>query len=513
MIGANTHSLKAVEVINPPKREMRRMEADAEERIAAALDKWRRDITRGMTADNAAFIVSRIRQRDVYQPFYDSIIAVLRDIALEGAGFGRRQIETAVLGISKGIFDIDWELANMAAERWARRFGAQLIRGVTDTTRQRVADTVADWTTNNESIGQLAKRLAEPGGPFGLNRARTIAVTETTRAYAEGNMAAWKESKVIKQRRWNTNVDEVVCPTCGPLHNVVAGLNEEFRAGNIVMSEPPAHPNCRCWITPVVEGAEERETGLGQFGLGPVVERGDASEVAVFVPQNEATLKKVLSQKQFSIEQGEKVDRINSAIKDEGIVNIQVPSNVFPQMVLGDEQRFLNQHATGTSKGILNNTYRAKAEEVVFGIPSGSAPSQYPVYGYVTTPGVVPRGVQQYGDLAITLKPNARRRSAFSIGDSLTASYEGNMVPAPVLAPHRAALSRNSRVLDNFHFSADESAESIIKKVNNTVGYIEAQVFGDVTLADIESVTLGKYGVLSPQVVDVLIKAGVKIVP
>jgi hypothetical protein len=36
------------------------------------------------------------------------------------------------------------------------------------------------------------------------------------------------------------------------------------------MSEPPAHPNCRCWITPVVEGAEERETGLGQFGLGPV---------------------------------------------------------------------------------------------------------------------------------------------------------------------------------------------------------------------------------------------------
>jgi SPP1 gp7 family putative phage head morphogenesis protein len=270
MIGANTHSLKAVEVINPPKREMRRMEADAEERIAAALDKWRRDITRGMTADNAAFIVSRIRQRDVYQPFYDSIIAVLRDIALEGAGFGRRQIETAVLGISKGIFDIDWELANMAAERWARRFGAQLIRGVTDTTRQRVADTVADWTTNNESIGQLAKRLAEPGGPFGLTRARTIAVTETTRAYAEGNMAAWKESKVIQRRRWNTNVDEVVCPTCGPLHNVVAGLNEEFRAGNIVMSEPPAHPNCRCWITPVVEGAEERETGLGQFGLGPV---------------------------------------------------------------------------------------------------------------------------------------------------------------------------------------------------------------------------------------------------
>jgi SPP1 gp7 family putative phage head morphogenesis protein len=231
-----------------------------------------------MTADNAAFIVSRIRQRDVYQPFYDSIIAVLRDIALEGAGFGRRQIETAVLGISKGIFDIDWELANMAAERWARRFGAQLIRGVTDTTRQRVADTVADWTTNNESIGQLAKRLAEPGGPFGLNRARTIAVTETTRAYAEGNMAAWRESKVIQRRRWNTNVDEAVCPICGPLHNVVVGLNESYPGG---LSEPPAHPNCRCWITPVVEGAEERETGLGQFGLGPV---GEVDRVGINAP-------------------------------------------------------------------------------------------------------------------------------------------------------------------------------------------------------------------------------------
>ena len=79
-------------------------------------------------------------------------------------------------------------------------------------------------------------------------------------------MEAWRESDVINKRRWNTGVDELVCPICGPLHNVIVGLDETFPGGFRV---PPAHPNCRCWITPVVEGVEELETGLEQYGLQP----------------------------------------------------------------------------------------------------------------------------------------------------------------------------------------------------------------------------------------------------
>ena len=86
----------------------------------------------------------------------------------------------------------------------------------------------------------------------------------TTRTDLDVNQ--WKKEGVVEGKRWNTAVDELVCPICGPLHNVVVGINETFPGG---YQNPPAHPNCRCGLTPVVEGAEERETGLEQFGLRP----------------------------------------------------------------------------------------------------------------------------------------------------------------------------------------------------------------------------------------------------
>lgn len=262
MIGITTPDIKAPRAKpgkgpHPSGKRMREWEADAEERLARALNKLRLDVTRGMTEESAPYITTRLVMRDVIQPFTDAVIAVLRDIALDGADFGKGQIERYVFGIRKDFFGINWDLINYAAEQWARQYGAALVRGITDTTRDRIRGEVAQWATNKESISQLAQRLAEPSGPFGLKRAKTIAVTETTRAFAEGNRAAWKESKVVERQRWNTANDELVCPICGPLHNKVIGINETFSTGG-----PPAHPNCRCWITPVVEGAEELEVGL-----------------------------------------------------------------------------------------------------------------------------------------------------------------------------------------------------------------------------------------------------------
>lgn len=143
------------------------------------------------------------------------------------------------------VGEIDWELANGAAEDWARRYGYDLVSRLVGTTRRRLASEVAEWTRNSETINQLAQRLS---GLFDARRARTIAVTEVTRAYAEGNQAAWRESKVINGKRWNTANDELVCPICGPLNGRVVPLESGF--DNI--DNPPAHPNCRCWITPEV---------------------------------------------------------------------------------------------------------------------------------------------------------------------------------------------------------------------------------------------------------------------
>ena len=255
--------------INPSGRMMRAMERDAEARIARALNKMRLDLLRGLNDSNVYLLPQKLGSREVLQPFADTYTAVIQDLALAGADFGREQVERAIYGVTKqhGGIEINWDLANEAAEDWARRKAGQDIVGIGQVTQRRVQKEVAAWTANDETINQLAQRLSKPNGPFSPKRAHTIAVTETTGAFAGGNQTAWLESGVATGNRWNTNVDELVCPICGPLHNEIAPIREPFPSGNGLW-RPPAHPNCRCWLTPTVEGVEDLETGLEQYGLG-----------------------------------------------------------------------------------------------------------------------------------------------------------------------------------------------------------------------------------------------------
>jgi SPP1 gp7 family putative phage head morphogenesis protein len=77
-----------------------------------------------------------------------------------------------------------------------------------------------------------------------------IAVTEITRAYAEGQRLAgealrqeWPDARVTKT--WFTNNDDRVCEICAPLDGKTVALDDEF---GMDIQQPPAHVRCRCWI-------------------------------------------------------------------------------------------------------------------------------------------------------------------------------------------------------------------------------------------------------------------------
>lgn len=228
---------------------MRRYEQDFERGMVKALNQLRLDSARGVTAENVHEIAARLRDARVTRPFQDAIVRQLQAVALAGAEFGREQVERHVFGTAKALEMSMWELANNAAAAWAIVHGQTLAGMLLMTTTERIQNEVAEYIRNSETIGQLIQRIRW-GNVYSEERARMIAVTEVTRAYAEGNRAAWRASGVIEKRRWNTNNDELVCPVCGPLNGAVAGLDEDFPDD---ISGPPAHPRCRCWITPVVE--------------------------------------------------------------------------------------------------------------------------------------------------------------------------------------------------------------------------------------------------------------------
>lgn len=264
---------KAIPQDHPNRRELARLEKETTAAITTALDKYRRYIFSGASRDNARQLIDRATSREANEALRQAIYDALLTVARAGADTGRQQIESMAYGVKAAPFDaaiaIDWELVNTAVADWARQMSFELtyanVYSITQTTADRLRAEIANFIEAPDmTMNQLARRV---DSLFDAVRGEMIAVTEVTRAFAAGNQAAWETSKVVEGKQWNTAVDELVCPICGPLNGKTAALNETFGG---LYDHPPAHPRCRCWLSPVVISTE---------ALGDVVTAGQRERV------------------------------------------------------------------------------------------------------------------------------------------------------------------------------------------------------------------------------------------
>ena len=144
----------------------------------------------------------------------------------------------------------DFDRINHAAFDFAKRYRYDWIRGITDTTRLQTQAAVSDWIQSGAPLPALETALETI---YGSARAKRIAQTESTRVFALGNQEAFESTGLVDEVVWQTAVDDLVCPTCGPLHNTHIGIGD-------IDAFPPAHINCRCYVLPVVsEDALDRQ--------------------------------------------------------------------------------------------------------------------------------------------------------------------------------------------------------------------------------------------------------------
>jgi SPP1 gp7 family putative phage head morphogenesis protein len=243
----------AIPADHPHRALFARLERQAAQDIAAALDRLRRDVMRGIGRDNVMDVFNRLQDNDINERLRQSLYNALLPTADAGYAQAKKELEREVLGVkSIGDPDFDWTLVNQNARDFLRRYSFDLVGGITRTTSRRLRGHIDDFVTSPDmSINQLGQAVS---GIFGADRADTIAITEVTRAFANGQQSVWRDAGIIEKQRWNTAVDEFVCPICAPLNGVVVGVNETWEGG---IDAPPGHPNCRCWVTPVVEVVEE----------------------------------------------------------------------------------------------------------------------------------------------------------------------------------------------------------------------------------------------------------------
>lgn len=148
------------------------------------------------------------------------------------------------------------DLANTRAEKWAKARAGELIKSdagggeLSDSTREMIRGTIVAAEEEGWSNDRLAKELRESYG-FSKQRADTIARTETKFADSEGSMIAWKSSGVKMKKEWVRSANDYDCDICeaneqqGPID-----LDDDFDSGD---ETTPAHPNCECIVSPVVD--------------------------------------------------------------------------------------------------------------------------------------------------------------------------------------------------------------------------------------------------------------------
>jgi hypothetical protein len=174
----------------------------------------------------------------------DELVADLIRLITAGGTAGIEQFADKV-----GV-QLDYTLTNTQAAEWARKYVFNLVKDIDETSVTALQNAIGMFVdTPGMTIGDVMNLL-----PFDEERARMIAVTETTRAYSKGQQLGADELAkefpgVDVVQKWFTNQDDKVCEICGPL-----GDGEEIPYGETFYEPdgsndgfPPAHVNCRCW--------------------------------------------------------------------------------------------------------------------------------------------------------------------------------------------------------------------------------------------------------------------------
>ena len=174
---------------------------------------------------------------------------VFQGVAWEGIQAGEAQMG----------FEVAWDLLNQDVLDFTNRYTFDLIKldgdmSIIQHTRDQVRETFEQWQRGELGEQGFPDLVAGLEPLFGRMRAQRIAATEATRLFSWGNQEAWRAGGVVNQKTWKTAADDLVCPICMPLNGKTVDLNATFTSDLLPkpISGPPAHVNCRCWLTGTV---------------------------------------------------------------------------------------------------------------------------------------------------------------------------------------------------------------------------------------------------------------------
>lgn len=121
------------------------------------------------------------------------------------------------------------------------------IKDMTTQSADKLRGILQRGIVHGEGIATMKAKIAD-AFDMSMNRAATIARTETARASVTGRLLAYKASGIRGTKRWLATIDEKTCDICARLNGQEVGIDDNFvdPDGEFEGKSAPVHPNCRC---------------------------------------------------------------------------------------------------------------------------------------------------------------------------------------------------------------------------------------------------------------------------
>lgn len=174
----------------------------------------------------------------------EALAAVLNPIWEDAFNMGAKSIEDS--------FSVRAVTAPKLTD-YLRQSGLRRVKGINETTRDKLASTLADGIEAGESTAQLVKRMQQHLPDIQAERAAAIATSEAHTSMQAGSFAQMRFGG-ITTKTWITADDEATRDSHRAQDGQTVPIDQPFRNGLMYPGDPSGAPgeiiNCRCDMLP-----------------------------------------------------------------------------------------------------------------------------------------------------------------------------------------------------------------------------------------------------------------------
>lgn len=233
--------------------------AVAKKKLSAAFRVQGTAVVNALVAIRMGFPLAEVAEPD-WQPFFDA--ALLETLQAFTGPIDELAASSLSLGANAALARLDigtsFDLANPRAVSYLRRYGADRVRQINETTRQELRRIIVEGIDQGWGYDRIARAITDRYREFAVgrpqehiqSRAHLIAVTEAGDAYEAGHLIVAEDlaaGGLPIEKSWLTagdsRVDTALC--AGNAAQGWIPLHQPFQSGH---QRPLAHPACRCTL-------------------------------------------------------------------------------------------------------------------------------------------------------------------------------------------------------------------------------------------------------------------------